>query len=159
MHLQVPDGGPARLACCAVHLRRGLAALHAVLLCVFKPASACLWLHTCHRNAVRHGIAQTKPHTKPQTKPFGFTAVQPKASTSWFKAAKKHCMQCGTASTKVDRPKCKSCGSTFWKLQAVAASEVHYLDKTYSYYVSIREQSITNFNGDGVNTHRLKNVV
>jgi rRNA maturation endonuclease Nob1 len=55
------------------------------------------------------------------------TAVQPKASTSWFKAAKKHCMACGKASTKVDRAACKSCGSTVWNLQAVAASQVHYL--------------------------------
>ena len=52
------------------------------------------------------------------------TAVQPKASTSWFKAAKKHCMQCGQASTKVDRAACKSCGSTVWNLQAVDASQV-----------------------------------
>ena len=79
----------------------------------------------CHviSNEVRDGIAQTKP----QTKPFGFTAVQQKISTSWFKGAKKHCMQCGTASTKVHRAACKSCGSIFWNLQAVSASEVHYL--------------------------------
>ncbi len=48
------------------------------------------------------------------------TAVQPKASTSWFKDSKKHCMQCDKASTKVDRPACKSCGSTVWNLQSVA---------------------------------------
>ena len=49
------------------------------------------------------------------------TGVQPKASTSWFKDAKKHCMQCVKASTKVDRAACKSCGSTVCNLQ------VHYL--------------------------------
>ena len=37
--------------------------------------------------------------------------VQPKATTSWFKSAKKHCNQCGKASTKAERPVCKSCGS------------------------------------------------
>jgi rRNA maturation endonuclease Nob1 len=52
------------------------------------------------------------------------TGVQPKASTSWFKEAKKHCMACGKASTKVDRAACKSCGSTVWNFQAVAASQV-----------------------------------
>jgi hypothetical protein len=31
-------------------------------------------------------------------------AVQPKASSSWFKDAKKHCHKCGRASTKVHRP-------------------------------------------------------
>jgi hypothetical protein len=45
--LQFPEGGTARLAFRAVHLGRGRAALHAVLLCGFKPASACLWLHSC----------------------------------------------------------------------------------------------------------------
>ena len=35
----------------------------------------------------------------------------PKASTSWFKAAKKHCKQCGKASTKLERPACKVCAS------------------------------------------------
>ena len=58
---------------------------------------------------------------------IAMTGVPPKASTSWFKDAKKHCMQCGRASTKVDRAACKSCGSTVWNLQAVAASQVHYL--------------------------------
>jgi ribosomal protein L37E len=38
-------------------------------------------------------------------------AALPKASTSWFKAAKKHCRQCGKASTKVERRACKVCGS------------------------------------------------
>ena len=79
----------------------------------------------CH--AITNEVRDAIPQTKPQTKPFGFTAVQPKASTSWFQSAKKHCMQCGTASTKVDRPACKSCGSTVWNLQAVDASEVLYL--------------------------------
>ena len=55
---------------------------------------------------------------------IAMTGVQPKASTSWFKDAKKHCMQCGRASTKVDRAACKSCGSTVWNLQAVDASQV-----------------------------------
>jgi rRNA maturation endonuclease Nob1 len=55
------------------------------------------------------------------------TGVQPKASTSWFKEAKKHCMACGKASTKVDRAACKSCGSTVWNFQAFDASQVLYL--------------------------------
>ena len=38
-------------------------------------------------------------------------AALPKASTSWFKAAKKHCRQCGKASTKLERPACKVCAS------------------------------------------------
>ncbi len=31
-------------------------------------------------------------------------AVEAKATTSWFKDAKKHCNKCGRASTKVHRP-------------------------------------------------------
>ncbi len=31
--------------------------------------------------------------------------------------------------------------------------------KIVSFLSDVAEQSITNFNGDGVNTHRLKNVV
>ena len=44
-------------------------------------------------------------------------AVQPKSTTSWFKSAKKHCNQCGKASTKAERPACKSCGSMVWDFE------------------------------------------
>jgi hypothetical protein len=43
--------------------------------------------------------------------------VQLKATNSWFKSAKKHCKDCGQATTKAERPACKSCGSKNWNLE------------------------------------------
>jgi len=37
--------------------------------------------------------------------------------------AKKHCSQCGKASTKVDRRACASCGSTAWTFERIADEE------------------------------------
>ena len=54
--------------------------------------------------------AVLEPKTALCAVPEGAAAL-PKASTSWFKAAKKHCRQCGKASTKVERRACKVCGS------------------------------------------------
>ena len=61
----------------------------------------------------------------------------PKASTSWFNAARKHCSQCGKASTKADRPACKSCGSTTWNFEGVAASEHMFLAKAQANATSL----------------------
>jgi hypothetical protein len=83
---------------------------------------------SCHSNELTDGLAQTKPSKLSlcyaTSYRIAMTGVPPKASTSWFKDAKKHCMACGKASTKVDRAACKSCGSTVWNLQAVDASQV-----------------------------------
>ena len=37
--------------------------------------------------------------------------------------AKKHCSQCGKASTKVDRRVCESCGSAAWTFERIADEE------------------------------------
>ena len=82
---------------------------------------------SCHSNELTDGYTNPLSLCYAISYRIAMTGVPPKASTSWFKDAKKHCMQCGKASTKVYRAACKSCGSTVWNLQAVAASEVHYL--------------------------------
>jgi len=44
-----------------------------------------------------------------------------------FGKASKHCSKCGKASTKVDRPSCKSCGATEWNFEGVSKDESSFL--------------------------------
>jgi hypothetical protein len=44
-----------------------------------------------------------------------------------FGKASKHCSKCGKASTKVDRPSCKACGSSEWNFEGVSKDESNFL--------------------------------